>query len=432
VLSNTVKKILSIFIAAAMVAPLFAYAPVARADFGNFTYSGNYPVGQYSDVSEMDWFGPYVRDACNLGLFKGKSAEIFDPGGSLTLGEAVTLAVRLRSIFHTGKADFIESAPYYSVYADYALSHGIIAGHGDYNAPVTRARFAVLIYKALPPSAFTELVPIPEYGICDVAPKAEYGAAVYALYRAGVLSGSDRFGTFFPELVLTRAEACTVMVRAADPSARILSKFPRQIPAEEIFRRNADAVFMIETFDRHGLPIRTGSGFFISDDGLAVTNLHVIMNAASAAITLYNGDVFSISGVRAISTENNLVVFSVDSGKGGFCHLVLADSDLIEVGNTVYALGSPRALLNSITEGVISNTKRVLNEETFIQFSAPISFGSGGSPVLNELGQVVGVASSFISSGQHLNLAVPVNFIKELEPGELVTLSALLVFLQSI
>ena len=116
----------------------------------------------------------------------------------------------------------------------------------------------------------------------------------------------------------------------------------------------------------------------------------------------------------------------MDSVSEGSCYLHLADSDLVVTGNTVYALGSPRDLINSITDGIVSNTNRIVDGSTFMQFTAPISFGSGGSPVLNTLGQVVGVASSSFSYGQNLNLAVPVNFIKELQPGKLVTLEELL------
>jgi len=131
-------------------------------------------------------------------------------------------------------------------------------------------------------------------------------------------------------------------------------------------------------------------------------------------------------GVHAISEEYNLIVFSVDSNRNDFCYLHLADSDLIQVGNTVYALGSPRGLHNTISEGIISFSSREVDADTLIQFTAPISFGSGGSPLLNTLGQVVGVAASSFTYGQNLNLAVPVNNIKTLSYGPLIPLSDLL------
>ncbi|MCL2202296.1 MAG: S1C family serine protease, partial [Oscillospiraceae bacterium] len=166
---------------------------------------------------------------------------------------------------------------------------------------------------------------------------------------------------------------------------------------------------------------RTGSGFFINNSGLAVTALHVFGAAKSATITTFDGEVFDIAGIRAVNEEFNLAIIEIDSDKTDWSYLILADSDAITVGSTVFAIGSPRELINSITEGIVAHTGRELDTETMIQFTAPISFGSGGGPVLNTLGQVIGVASSSFTYGQNLNLAIPVNLIKELTLGPLVS-----------
>jgi len=423
---NYGKRAISYCLAIILMALLTVCAPMSQAGYDNFILSGKYAAGQFTDVKSTEWYAAFVGDACDYGFFQGKTANTFDPGGLLTLGEAVKLAALVMSIYQTGKADFTEKSPFYSVYADYALKNGILDSPGDYSAPVSRSRFAELIYRALPAQAFPEINPIPDYAICDVAPDAGFGGAVYTLYRAGVLSGSDRYGTFFPDSDITRAEACAILVRVADPSLRAKIFLPVRLPAELIFQRSSEAVFMLETFDESGESIRTGSGFFISGSGLAVTNLHVLQNAVSAKITLYNGEVYPVRGVNAVSEDYNLVMISIDSDKVGWSFLDLADSDHLEVGNTVYALGSPLELLNSFTEGIVSNINREVDGSAFIQFSAPISFGSGGSPVLNELGQVVGVASSSFSYGQNLNLAVPVNLVKTLKPGECAPLTSLL------
>ena len=420
------KRILPIILAAALGLMLHVDAYAARSGFSNFGYSDDYISGRFDDVKGTEWFAHYVESACGYGFFRGKSPNTFDPQGLLTVGEAVTLAARLMSIYRTGRADFDESYPFYEVYAEYALENGIIDSHSDYSADVTRARFAELVFRALPAEAFPEINDIPGYSICDVTPGAGYGPAVYTLYRAGVLSGSDRFGTFFPDSDITRAEACAVLTRLADPALRVSVSLPAELPAEIIFQRGTDAVFLIETFDEDGNSIRTGSGFFISFDGLAITNLHVIENAASAVVTTAGGGEYPVLGVRAVSEEHNLAMISIESGAVDRSYLRLADSDLIETGNTVYALGSPLGLINTFTEGIVSNKSREVDGTEFIQFTAPISFGSGGSALLNTLGQVIGVASSSFSYGQNLNLAVPVNFAKELVPGDCVPLEELL------
>jgi S1-C subfamily serine protease len=133
--------------------------------------------------------------------------------------------------------------------------------------------------------------------------------------------------------------------------------------------------------------------------------------------------------VNASSAEYNLVIFSVDLGAGedggaaDVSYLRLADSDLAVEGSTVYALGNPLALVHTITDGIVANVYREVDGNIFFQFTAPISFGSGGSPVLNTLGQVVGVASSSFSYGQNMNLAVPANLIKELAISKCVSLN---------
>jgi len=421
-----IKKTQCILLAAALCVVLPIYALADEGSFGNFTYTNRYTTGQFLDVRGTEWFARYVEDAYNFGFIRGKSENIFDHSGLLTFGEAITMTARLRSIYHTGKADFEESVPFYTVYADYALAHGIIDKHGDYSAPATRAQFAEILYNALPPEAFPPINDIADYGICDVDPTANFAPAVYTHYRAGILTGSDQYGTFFPDSNITRAEACAVMVRLADPATRVSTSLPGQIPAEIIFQRNADAVFMLETFTKSGRSIRTGSGFFFTETGLAVTNLHVLENAVSATIMLHCGDVYDVRGVYAISEEYNLAILSIDPKANGYGYLTIADSDLVKAGDTVYALGSPWELLNSITEGIISKTSREVSGETLIQFTAPISFGSGGSALLNTLGQVVGIASSSFVFGQNLNLAVPINHVKELEPGDLMTLEELL------
>ena len=201
---------------------------------------------------------------------------------------------------------------------------------------------------------------------------------------------------------------------------------PVQLPAELIFRQSVNAVFMLETFGRDGKSIRTGSGFFITGAGLAVTNLHVLENASTATITLYNGDVFPLRGVHATSKKFNLAIISIESDADDWDHLTLGDSSKIEPGNSVYVIGSPLELINTMTQGIISHKRRDVSGEILIQFTAPISFGSGGSPVLNAYGQVIGIASSSFSYGQNLNLAVPANHIKTLTPSEFMPLDSLL------
>ena len=434
---SIIKKLASMLLTIVIIAAVFPGALDAHAGLDNYTYSGQFRPGQFRDVDQRHWFAKYVEDAFNYGLMKGRSANSFVPGGHLTLGEAITLAARLRSIYHTGSSAFPTTVPYYEPYVEYAVLHGILDGEGaenensggnaggagiggsvnyadDYSIPVTRAMFAKLMHNALPHEAFMEINSISDFTICDVAPTSDYGAAVYSLYRAGIISGSDQFGTFYPERNITRAEACAIIVRIADPNMRLRVKLPDSLPAEVIYSRSVNAVVSIETFDDEGNLIRTGSGFFINNAGHIITALHVINNAASVSVTLLGGATYDAAGIISMSEEYNIVLLAVESDGGGFSSLVIADSDLVEAGNTVYALGNPLNYVNTISDGVVAHTNRVLGDETFIMFTAPISFGSGGGPVLNSRGQVIAIASSSFTHGQNINLAIPINFIHTL------------------
>ena len=393
----------------------------------------DYVQGQFSDVSEPDWYARYVEDAYNFGFFRGLNTDNFKPDSFLTFSESLELVARLSRTYGMGseRGKVVDSA--------YALEHGIIESRNDISLPANRLQFARLICAALPKEAFPEINSIPDYGICDVVSGMGFEDNIYLLYRAGIFCGTDQYGTFSPEKSITRAEACAMLVRIIDPLARIKAVPPKSIPAVVLYQRCMDAVFLLETFDADGESIRTGTGFFINDTGSAVTNLHVLDNAASAEVTLSSGDICPVSGVVAFSDEHNLAIFSVDlsgvapgsSGAGsqlmpGKNYLKLSDSDLAVAGSAVYALGNPLAYVHTITDGIVANTYREVDGDIFFQFTAPISFGSGGSPVLNALGQVVGVASSSFTYGQNLNLAVPANFIKELEPGVCIPLDELL------
>jgi len=412
-------KLIAIILVAVMLLPIGLTAS-AQTGFANFVHEISYVQGQFEDVNPDDWFSGYVRYAYNFGLIKGRGETAFAPHGMLTLGEAVALAARLRSIYHTGHADFPPSEPFYAVYAEYALENGIIAEHGNYGAFVTRTHFASIIFNSLPEEFFVVVNEIPPFGIVDVSYSADTNS-IYALYRAGVLSGSDRFGTFLGSTHISRAEVSAILVRVVDRSSRIEMTLPSSLPVEELFIRSSSAAFMIETFGIDNESIRTGSGFFIDESGLAVTALHVLDNAHSATIELFSGEIYPILGIRAINEEFNLAIIQVDSEKNGWSYLTLADSDTIEVGNTVFAIGSPHSLINSISEGIVAFSSRTFDEESMIQFTAPISFGSGGGPILNALGQVVGVASSSFTHGQNINLAIPVNLVRNLVPGEIMT-----------
>jgi len=165
--------------------------------------------------------------------------------------------------------------------------------------------------------------------------------------------------------------------------------------ASEVYRKVTPSIVKIVTNDGHG------SGFFVGDGSLIVTNHHVIKGASTIAIRTSSGIELPVKAIRTVDADRDLAILSVNV-KGPS---LLLNRSLPEVGETVYSLGSPQGLDNTIADGIVSGI-RESNEVTIIQTSAPISRGSSGGPIVNVGGEVVGITTSFRSGGQNLNFAV--------------------------
>lgn len=183
------------------------------------------------------------------------------------------------------------------------------------------------------------------------------------------------------------------------------------LSAEEIYEKCSPAVFYIELYDADKECIAFGSGFFIDDKGTAVTNYHVIDQAYYAKIQLPGSEkMYDVVGVYDYSEKEDWAVIAVDIEDNEY--LEIAEDSSIVGGAVAYAIGSPKGLQNTISEGLISNPKRELDGISFIQISTPISPGSSGGALLNEKGKVIGITSAGFLDGQNLNLAIPMSYLE--------------------
>ena len=190
-----------------------------------------YTQGQFTDVSASEWYTGSVASAVEFGLMKGNGPSTFNPTGNVTIAEAVTMAARIHSIYTTGGESFVQKSgqAWYQVYLDYAYQNGIISQSDytcDVNQKITRAKFAAIFAKALPEKALVTKNTVADGKIPDVPMSATYAAAVYQLYRAGILSGSDEAGSFYPQNTIRRAEAAAVVSRMADSDNRVAVSLP--------------------------------------------------------------------------------------------------------------------------------------------------------------------------------------------------------------
>lgn len=159
-------------------------------------------------------------------------------------------------------------------------------------------------------------------------------------------------------------------------------------------------------------PIALGSGFLVSSDGAIATNYHVIASGNVAVVKFADGTVLPVDGVLAIDKIHDLAIVKVH-GKT-FQTLTLGNSDQIEVGEAVVAIGNPLGLELTVSNGILSGVRITKEEGKFLQTTAPISHGSSGGPLFNMFGEVVGVNTLYLEGGESLNFAIPVNDVKNL------------------
>ena len=187
---------------------------------------------------------------------------------------------------------------------------------------------------------------------------------------------------------------------------------------QEIAKTAFQSTVALEIELANGERVSLGSGFFVRKDAIA-TNLHVVHGVLSrcyAKLVDQTNDYpietneYPIEGYTHIDVERDLVILKV-SGVNAASFL-WGNSDNVQVGDTVYAVGNPSGLKGTFSDGIISGIRWDGNDK-LLQISAPISRGSSGGAVLNSEGMVIGVSAAS-RDGQNLNFAIPSNYIKKL------------------
>lgn len=199
-----------------------------------------------------------------------------------------------------------------------------------------------------------------------------------------------------------RIRTCTLIFLAA----AILSA--KGEPPSDIAKKAFTSTVMIVIEDDQGRPISLGSGFVISNHAI-VTNMHVIEGAFQGYAKQIGSETrHKLAGILRADTIHDLAVLAVPSLSAPA--LPIGDSSQLAVGNTIYAVGNPEGLEGTFSEGIISSI-RSINSQIMLQITAPISHGSSGGAVLNERGEVVGVAVATFTDGQNLNFAIPSSYL---------------------
>ena len=160
-------------------------------------------------------------------------------------------------------------------------------------------------------------------------------------------------------------------------------------------------------------PSARGTGFLVSQDGVVVTNYHVIANGNIAIVKFSDGTALPVDGVLAADKVRDLAIIKIH-GKN-FRALTLGNSDRVQIGEEVVAIGNPLGLEQTVSNGILSGIRA--DKEAggkFLQVTAPITHGSSGGPLFNMMGEVIGITTLGFEGAGNLNFAIPVNDAKSL------------------
>lgn len=174
----------------------------------------------FTDVPADAWYAQDIAQVQELGIIQGKGNDLFDPDGTLTVAQTITLAAKTRAYHNDETIPVVEGGSWYSGALAYAKAQGIISGNefSNYDANATRGEMAYLFARALPDTEYKAINSITE--LPDVNSSTKYSTEIFKLYCAGIVAGSDNYGTYEPDSQITRAQATAILNRVVHPENR--------------------------------------------------------------------------------------------------------------------------------------------------------------------------------------------------------------------
>jgi S1-C subfamily serine protease len=160
-------------------------------------------------------------------------------------------------------------------------------------------------------------------------------------------------------------------------------------------------------------PRSLGSGVIIDPSGVALTNAHVVQGAARIEVTMLDGTRYPATLV-GVDAKTDLAVLRLQADGTTFPFLSLGDSDAVQVGEWVIAVGSPFGLQATVTSGIVSAKARGGGPfHDFLQTDAAINPGNSGGPLVNMRGEIIGINTA-VRAGSGIGLAIPANVVRRI------------------
>ena len=227
----------------------------------------------------------------------------------------------------------------------------------------------------------------------------------------------------FAAPVTGNAQAQDYAQFSTDDEANNIEVFKRTSPSV-VNITNARRVRSFYSLNPQDVPQGSGTGFVWDDEGHIVTNFHVVQQADRVLVTLQDGMTYDAIPV-GVAPNHDLAVLKIDVEEIDLVPIVPGDSSLLEVGRKVVAIGNPFGLDTTMTVGVVSALGREIDSVTrrkirdVIQTDAAINPGNSGGPLINSLGQLVGVNTAIYSpsgGSSGIGFAIPANTVKRIIP----------------
>ncbi|MFQ5894025.1 MAG: Do family serine endopeptidase, partial [Nitrospinota bacterium] len=229
--------------------------------------------------------------------------------------------------------------------------------------------------------------------------------------------GAAAAAEFSPKTFITVAKAkrpAVVNISTTQVLKRSIRRPRRRLPGgeqdpwREFFERFLEDI--PEERTRHSL----GSGIIYDKEGYIITNNHVVERASEIKVKLHDGDEYDAK-VIGTDPKTDLALIKIEADQA-LPTLTLGDSDALQVGEWVVAIGNPFGLEHTVTVGVVSAMGRVIGTgpyDDFIQTDASINPGNSGGPLLNTDGEVVGINTAIVAAGQGIGFAIPSNITRQ-------------------
>jgi serine protease Do len=195
--------------------------------------------------------------------------------------------------------------------------------------------------------------------------------------------------------------------------------------AQAVFAQVNKSIVYIESYNKYNKAVSTGSGIIVGANGQIATNYHVVTDYSEITkvkVKLASGEIFYATKALGYDVDKDLVLLKLDTTRTNLPAATLGDSSAVATGEKVYALGSPKGIQNSITEGIVSNKNVVVDKKNYIQTSAQLSPGNSGGALVNKYGEVIGINDWTMNEGQNMNYAIPINVFKAMPKNKNVTL----------